>query len=141
MAVVSWPAELPDHFRIDGYSETLPDGRIVSNVDAGPQKMRGRSGGVRRVQAGIWLRPYMVARLNRFWLEETKRGTAAFSVRAQTGDGWPLLTAGLGRLLTSDGTPLLASRWWLVRFAGGEAPQITPFGKEFQAQFSLLILP
>ena len=39
----TWPTSLPSYFLTDGYSQSLPDGRIRSQTDIGPAKVRTRS--------------------------------------------------------------------------------------------------
>jgi hypothetical protein len=48
MALVLWPEALPRLFLLAGYSETVPDGLLRSENDAGPAKVRRRS------SASIW---------------------------------------------------------------------------------------
>lgn len=38
-----WPAALPQHLLVDGYTQGLGDGRLRSRNDAGPAKVRRRS--------------------------------------------------------------------------------------------------
>ena len=43
MAVDIWPSELPSCFILGSHNETLPEGRLKSEMDAGPAKIRRRS--------------------------------------------------------------------------------------------------
>ncbi|MDH6273570.1 hypothetical protein M2311_003660 [Rhizobium leguminosarum] len=43
MTVPSWPAELPQAFLKDGYSEEDADNLLASNVSVGPAKVRRRT--------------------------------------------------------------------------------------------------
>lgn len=38
-----WPATLPQYMLVDGYAQGLGDGRLRSQTDAGPAKVRRRS--------------------------------------------------------------------------------------------------
>lgn len=50
-----WPATLPQHFLQDGYSEGVADGRLVSQMEAGPAKVRRRSSAMPRPLTGRML--------------------------------------------------------------------------------------
>lgn len=43
MATISWPASLPSTFLYNAYTEKFGDNTIVSEMDAGPPKVRKRS--------------------------------------------------------------------------------------------------
>ncbi len=43
MTLARWPSTLPRQMMLDGQGETLPDGLLRSDTDAGPAKVRRRS--------------------------------------------------------------------------------------------------
>lgn len=47
-----WPASLPQKLLVEGYSEGLADGRLISQMDAGPAKVRRRSSAMPRPLQG-----------------------------------------------------------------------------------------
>lgn len=142
MAVIIWPLELPQRFLRDGYSEKLPDGRVMSSPDTGPPKTRRRSKASRLIQARIWLDTSMVARLDRFWEEETDGGRLSFVIPDQYSDGLPILTDASVGWLTSEGVPILIASNYLVLFAQQGAPDVINVGgAQFTASFSLIVLP
>jgi hypothetical protein len=52
MAVDTWPATLPQLLLVEGYADGVADGRIISNTDAGPPKVRRRSSAMPRPVQG-----------------------------------------------------------------------------------------
>lgn len=141
MAVPLWPADLPQRVLRDGYSEKLRDGRLFSRTQSGPGKVRRRySSAVLPVSASIIVTYAQKSRLERFWYEETGKGSLPFIMPDQTHDGLPLLDGGGLPVLDGGGLPILVTANWLVRFAQ-EAPQFTPWGLQFMASFQLDVLP
>lgn len=140
MAIPVWPSELPQKFNIDGYSEKLRDGRLLTKTSAGPGKARLRfSAAVIPVAATMRLDYDAKARFERFWNEDTKGGVLAFLLPDQTHDGLPVLS-GYEPLLDSAGNPIVMVSEWLAMF-GQEAPTLTPWGVEFMASFTLNVMP
>lgn len=48
-----WPASLPTTLQVEGYQEEPPDTRLVTEMDAGPPKMRQRYTAAPRPLAGF----------------------------------------------------------------------------------------
>jgi hypothetical protein len=141
MATPAWPATLPQRFLVDGYSEKLRDGRILSKTSSGPGKARRRfSSAVLPVTASLHLTNADKARFEQFWYEDTGGGVLAFTIPDQTHDGLPILDGSGLPILDGSGLPILATATWLAMF-GEEAPTITPWGLEFNASFTLNVLP
>lgn len=142
MAIVVWPSELPQRFLVDGYSEKLRDGRILTKTSAGPGKARRRfSSAVIPVSATLHLTLTNKARFERFWTEETDDGTIPFLIDDQTRDLVPLVTSGGSILLDVYGNPVLVAAKWLAMF-GQDGPTITPVGGvQYRASFTLNVMP
>jgi hypothetical protein len=80
------------------------------------------------------------SRFERFWIEDTSYGSLPFIMPDQTHDGVPILDEDGNSILDEGGNPLLIAANWLVMF-GQEAPQIAPWGVQFQASFQLNVMP
>lgn len=52
MAVDVWPTSLPQRLMVQGYSQALGDGRLRSQTDTGPGKVRRRSSAMPKPLAG-----------------------------------------------------------------------------------------
>ncbi|MFG1267632.1 hypothetical protein V5F40_06680 [Xanthobacter sp. DSM 14520] len=142
MSIPVWPADLPQRVLVDGFSAGVADGRIRQKMDAGPPKMRRRtSAAVRPVRARVRLDRDGVARLNRFWEEDTAGGVLPFWFPDPLLDGLPLLTGAGVPLLTDGGEPLLITSWWLVQFGEDGIAVDAPSRVAFSASFGLDILP
>jgi len=126
---------------MDGYSEGLRDGRQFTKTSSGPPKSRRRySSAAMPVQAAIVISYAQKSRLERFWNEDTAGGSLPFILPDQTHDGLAFMS-GSGEISTSGGVILIGFYKWLVMFADGESPKFTPFGVQFQASFSLSVMP
>jgi len=53
--VDAWPASLPSYLLVDGYSEGIGDGRVRSQTDMGPPKVRRRSSAMPKTLQGRML--------------------------------------------------------------------------------------
>lgn len=141
--MIVWPAELPQRVLASGYSEGLGDGRLRTQMETGPMKVRRRFSSVARpVAASFRVSPDGKARIERFWQEDIRGGSLPFRIPDQTHDGLPLL-AGDGLMLLDDqGRPLFITAWWLV-MAGDAPPSFTPLqrGLAYTASFPLMVMP
>lgn len=142
MTVPFWPSDLPCRVQREGSTQTLADGRIRQEMDAGPPKVRRRtSASVGRLTGSIVAGFDGRARFERFWFEEVRNGSLPFFIKDQFADGVALLTANGVLLLTDTGAPLLIASWWLVMF-GQDAPAITRLSPQrWSISFGLDILP
>jgi hypothetical protein len=120
-----WPPDLPQKMLVEGYGRGFADGRLRTQTDTGPGKMRRRySSAVKPVTGQFMVSSDEAARLERFWDEETSGGSKPFLIPNQTNDGLTLETASGDELLASDGSGVALSSWWLVMF--GDAPNVAP---------------
>lgn len=79
--MASWPSSLPEDLLIDGYSETLPDTTIRSNMEVGPAKVRRRiSYNVTPVEGRIFVSTDQAATLATFYNDTLGGGSLAFSM-------------------------------------------------------------
>ena len=140
MAVPVWPVELPQKVLHDGYSERPVDGRLRTQTDFGPGKVRRRySSAARPVSCAILVPDTLVARFDRFWNEETSGGVMPFIMPDQIFNGAFLLDNFGNQITDQNGNPLLVSAFWLVRF--GDAPTTTCVGAWFNIAFQIMVLP
>jgi hypothetical protein len=124
------------------FSTSPPDPRIKSAMETGPAKLRPRTSmAVRPVSGTTRCRQDQVARIDRFWLEDLKKGTLPFLFPDQIYNNANLLTDGLEQLLTDEDEVLLVSGWHLVQFA--EPPRSVPLRRStmFAVSLSLNVLP
>jgi hypothetical protein len=141
-----WPADLPCRLQRDGYNETLPDGRAFAKMSAGPSKSRLlTSAAVRPVQGSLILSFAERATLDRFWLEDLRRGSRAFYFPDQFLDGLPMGVEAegeiVGALADADHTVIVMDAWWLCRFAEGGIQYSRRSPKRWQASFTFEVLP
>ena len=140
MTLPTYPTELPAPLA-DPYQVARGDGRILSRNDAGPPNIRSRyAEPVDAVQFSTFLDRSQLARFDRFYVEETKRGAKPFLIPDPGTDGWALLTDDGSPLLTDDGTPLLLAETWLVLF-GQKLPVVTNKATYWTVSFELTVLP
>lgn len=140
MTIPAYPSELPRPLA-DPYQLARGDGRVQMRNDAGPPSTRRRfSSVVDIVQFSTFLDRSELARFDRFYYEDTKKGTIPFTIPDPGTDGWPLLTEGGVPILNESDVPILLSETWLVTF-GGKLPAITTRGVNWTVAFELLVLP
>lgn len=82
-----------------------------------------------------------MARLERFWLEETAGGSLPFLMPDQTRDALALITEADIQILDDQGRPLINTAWWLVMFGDSPPQQQVVSGLIYKASFSLSVLP
>ncbi|NDC57531.1 MAG: hypothetical protein EBZ50_01610 [Alphaproteobacteria bacterium] len=76
----SWPATLPQFVQSSGYSESLPQQTIESQVDAGAVKVRRRfTTAFRPMQMVIHCTTAQVATFESFYLTDCKSGSLDFT--------------------------------------------------------------
>lgn len=82
MTIPSWPASLPSALLVRGYSESLPDVTLRTQMDAGPAKVRRRfTAGVRPVSGRQVMTAAQVAALRTFYETTLLGGSLRFSWR------------------------------------------------------------
>lgn len=143
MTIPTWPSDLNQRVQVTGFSSGFRDGRLLTKMDRGPDKMRRlTSAAARPVACAMYGTFDDCARLERFWTEDLVNGTLPFLFPSQLLDGVAIDDATGLTLLDPSGVVLLASYWDLVVFAGGAAPVITPLsGTYFNQQFTLNVMP
>lgn len=116
----AWPDSLPQRFRVEGTGIEMGDGRIVSQTDTGPGKMRPRSSSVPdKMSASMRMTEGQYATLETFVKTTLGRGTLPFTIPSPR-----------------DGSTIL------VRFARDGLPRwATPGGDVRDVSFQLEILP
>ena len=82
-----------------------------------------------------------LARLERFWAEDTAEGTRPFLLRNQIHDGKPVLTSEGEEWENEVGTVVLQTRIDLVQWGEGEPVISVMSGELYRVQASLLVLP
>lgn len=140
--MIVWPEDLPVIVTQDGFSLGMRDGRVTTQTDGGPGKMRRRfSSAFQSVAAATVLKIDVVPRFERFWDIDTQGGSRPFLYPDTIRHHRPLAAPG-GTVLMAGDVPLLTERWWVCRFARGEAPSVVPTGPfTFRASFGLEVLP
>jgi hypothetical protein len=117
MAAPAWPSSLPTQFLHGTYEEALPDGRIRTDMEVGPAKVRRRTTAAPRPMKGqMTLDNSQMGALSTFWTTDTVYGSRAFTMTHP----W------FGNTV-------------LVRFV--EAPSWTRIGDHVQVTFDLEVLP
>lgn len=140
MSVPIFPEELLQPTRT-GYERALGDARIWMPTEAAIAKpVRAASLTAQEIALVLDLTRDQAARFDRFWAEETGRGTLPFVMQDPTLDGHPLGAADGKQLLAADGTPILIEAWWLCLF-GRAAPRERIIGIRYQRAVSLMVLP
>lgn len=137
-----WPADLPQRLLQDGYSYGFADGRLKTPMEAGPAKMRRRFSSAPRPVAGqFYGSEDDIARLERFWNEETAGGSLPFLIPDQNRDALRLATDDGLQLLDDQGRPLINTAWWLVMFGDSPPQKAVVSGLIHKASFTLVVLP
>ena len=142
MAIPWYPIELPAPERA-GYQFAYGDGRSASRNDAGPPSPRQRFSAVGDpISLQTQLARSELARFDRFFNEETRKGSRAFFMRDPLTDGWPALTAGGEPIVLPSGAPMLLAKTLLCLFGQG-LPVTTPLPNShfFMISFSVVVLP
>jgi len=117
MAAPPWPANVPLSFLHGTYQEAMPDGRLRTEMDTGPAKLRRRTTAAPRPMAGtIHIDGTQLTILVNFWTMTTYYGTLAFTF-----------------------THPYFGNTVLARFV--EAPRWRTVGADYQVELSLEVLP
>ena len=76
----TWPATLPQQLSRQGYSESLPDNVLRSEVEAGPEKTRRRfTAAPYPIRGRMMLTFTQAAELKRFFREDIADGANSFT--------------------------------------------------------------
>lgn len=137
-----WPSDLPQRVLRKGFSRGFADGRLSTKNDAGPTKVRQRfSSAIKPVEVAIAINVNGVARLERFWIEDTRKGSLPFLMPDQMNDGLVLSDGNGSALLTETGLVLINTSWWLVMFGEGAPKAVNTAGAWYEVSFPLSVLP
>lgn len=140
MTVPVWPASLPRPDR-ETWQRTPQEARIKRQSTNGPPGYRRRFSSVAQmVTLSLTLTRADAAVFDMFFQETTEQGARPFWMPDPTTDGWRLIAADGGGLLTHEGTPILISAWWLCLF-GDSLPVESIVGSEFRKTFTVVVLP
>lgn len=123
--MITWPpsSELPQRVLKDGFQFVLPDGRMASEMDRGPDKLRGDvAGSDNPVQCQIEINTAQLARWRRFWQEDLGGGNLWFLIRDQQFDGQ--IIEGLA---DNDSEETTGTYYWLAR-PTRQTPAESPMG-------------
>lgn len=91
MTVPSWPADLPQEFLQDGYSEEGADNLLATNVSVGPAKVRRRTtANVRPITGSMMMLEAQYQTFIDFVIDDIKDRAIAFTFPNPHG-GSPLL--------------------------------------------------
>lgn len=135
-----WPTELPRPMR-PGFSFGAGDGRLRTRSDSGPPRVARRYSQVPDLVSMTFdFSRAELARYDRFFADEIRKGTLPFLMPDPTTSGWPLLTDDGVPLLTDEGVPLLLEDTWLVMLAD-EMPRRSVAGVRFRLELSLAVMP
>ena len=142
MTVPIWPLDLPQRPLRNGFSLGSADGRRTVDMEKGPPAVElAFSSAVRPVEASFQVDLNGALRFDRFWLEETRKGSLPFLLPDPRLDGVPLADDAGRPILADDGAPLLISSWWPVMF-GKQAPSaVNTAGIWWRISFQLNVLP
>jgi hypothetical protein len=80
-----------------------------------------------------------LARLERFWTEDTAHGVSPFYMPDQVYDNMPWLTDDGAPILTDAGVPILIASSWLAVFDAKPAHE--PFGLRWRVSFTIEVMP
>lgn len=81
MPAIPWPVTLPSNFVQGTYAETFPDGRLITEMDAGPAKVRRRSAATPgRITGEMCLTFAELAIFREFYFSLVDSGTLVFSM-------------------------------------------------------------
>lgn len=103
--MASWPGTLPDDFLQQGYSETMPNNLIRTQMDAGPAKVRRRSTAAPTLIAGRQtMTETQTEALDTFFKTTTSYGADAFDwTDPRTGDSVSMRFINPPKLMPSGG--------------------------------------
>lgn len=135
-----WPAGLPKPDR-ETWQRTPQEARIKRQNQNGPPGYRRRfSSAAQMVTLSLTLTRADAALFDEFFFSSTEQGSLPFWMPDPTRDGWALMAAGGGALITHDGRQILIGAWWLCIF-GDSLPTEAIVGGEFRKTFSVVVLP
>lgn len=152
-----WPEELPTMILAEGLVDTMPDGRLFSEMETGPPKVRRRSSAaIKQVAFQFIATADHRSRVDRFWREETRGGSLPFLIRDMVNNGAALLDSDGNEITCPDGNSMLIdgnvipsteggvitiAAWWLVMFGKSPPSFARKTFNAYLATISLIIMP
>jgi hypothetical protein len=126
---LTWPPELPQKPRVDGFRERAPMTDRETTVELGASMGGSRA----TVVPGTFvffmdLRVHQVPRLDRFYRTEARGGVRWWRFPRPRLHGSPLLLADGTPILLADGSPILLSSHVAARFKPGVPLEYPPMG-------------
>lgn len=141
MAIPVWPDILPQKASRDGFSEGSRDGRLRTQMEGGPPKMRRRfSSDPKPITASIRVTVEQWNAFDLFWEQGTSFGSLPFWFPDQSRGDVILETESGAPLLTSEGNLMVNADWWLCLF-GDARPAANNLGAaQYSLSFNLAVL-
>lgn len=138
--IASWPTELPPPER-NTWSRVPQEARIKRSSDAGPPRWRRRmSAAAETIELSLLLSRDLAARFDRFYDEDTAKGSILFWMPDPTRQGWSLIGEDGQQLISDWDQPLLLAAAWLCSF-GDHLPTETIVGVNMRKTFSIVVMP
>ena len=140
MTFKSWPGFLPQKSLLQGYADSVADGRIESQSTTGIGKRRAFWVGLRRFHVSLNLSQSRWVTLTSFWNVDLRNGIDPFIIIDHTQSGYLTID---GEIVTIEGQPIYSTVPILVQFPKDGGPRITEtFTADlFRVEFDLEVLP
>lgn len=113
MPVDVWPATLPQGLQRTDYAEGIGDGRLRSQMDAGPAKVRRRSSAMPRPLTGTMVVTSAQIQTVRQFIEETLIGGSLPFCMPAPRTGGPILV----RLVEMPSWSALGGKWYRLNLS------------------------
>jgi hypothetical protein len=130
----------------NGWNLGLGGGRSITPMELGPPKSQRRSSTVGKPTTLAFpdFTADELARFDRFYGEDTSRGSLPFWMPDPIYDGVSLLDETGTPLTDETGAAITINAWWLLLFGdmGQDGPSVTnPDADFFRVEFPVIILP
>lgn len=141
MAILTWPADLPQRVLVEGFSITFANGSVAQRMDSGYSKTRRRGRGPKQVTAMQDGNVNFVTRFERWWEEGTNFGTYSFWFPDAINNGTPLTDEDGVPITDESGHPITVVASWLAKFVGEPSKPVLVGPTWFKIGFVLDIFP
>lgn len=123
-----WPTTLPQKPLLQSFSDTIPDGRVLTKMSSGVGQRRAFWAGIRTLTVSMILTPDQWETLAGFWQQTLQQGIQPFWIEDTLLFDSPMITDGSNDgtafYLTNEvGLPLFIEAYNLVQF-GSTPPQL-----------------
>ncbi len=139
--IAVWPSELTPGTFVEGFSSGPRGTRLATPPDVGPPKMRPRGNLLRPIAFTDLFNANQLARFNRFWEEDLRKGVDPFLYPDPHANGFPLCDDTGAVLLNEAGRPLIIESWILCTFSTDQPSWAARPGGRWAPQFSIVELP